>query len=504
MENIRVRFAPSPTGYLHVGGARTAIFNWLFARKHDGKFLLRIEDTDVARSGREIVDAIIHGLTWLGLDWDEEIVYQSQRLEVYKNHSAQLIEAGKAYKCFCSKEELDAKRKKAAATYKNNSIASSDGIDIAKREYKYKNERTCLKLKPEEVEAFEREGKPFVVRLKLPEGETNFKDQVYGEIRVNHSQLDDFIILRSDGYPTYHLAVVVDDHEMGISHIIRGDDHLSNTPKHVLLYQAFGWAAPVFAHVPLILGPDKKRLSKRHGATAVGEYKKTGYLPESVLNFLSLLGWSSGDDREIFSRDELIREFDISGISKKSAVFDETKLEWMNAQYLNTLDSDRLLHLVLPQLAEKGLITQELAMEKRDYVLKIIDLIKPRAKRLTEFPERMRYFFVDPDRYDEKGIRKHWKDPRQIERFEILISRLENSAEFNVAGIEPVLRGLSEEWNLSAAKVIHPTRLALTGLTFSPGIFEVMELIGKQTVIRRLQKAKEYLKSHSLAATEEV
>jgi len=487
LENIRVRFAPSPTGYLHVGGARTAIFNWLFARKHGGQFLLRIEDTDVARSGEEMVAAIIQGMQWLGLNWDGEIVYQSARLEVYKTQAAQLIADGKAYKCFCSKEELESKRQNAARE---------------KLDYKYKHDRICLSRKTEEITAFEKEGRPFVVRFKLPEGETVFSDRVYGEIRVNHAQLDDFIIQRSDGYPTYHLAVVVDDHEMAISHIIRGDDHLSNTPKHVLLFHAFGWACPIFVHVPLILGPDKQRLSKRHGATAVGEYEKSGYLAEAFLNFLSLLGWSSGDDRELFSREELIQEFDLSGIQKKSAGFDEKKLEWLNGQYLMALTDRKLLELVTPEFLKTGLISNDYVAKNEAYLLKIIALMKPRLKRLVEISEMSCYFFKDPQTYEEKAVKKHWKGPEIIEQLNRLKNRLENLDDFKVSLLEPVIRSLAEELDKGAGKVIHPLRLALTGVSFSPGIFEVMELLGKDRVIKRLKTAIHFLESHAIEHAE--
>ncbi len=487
MENVRVRFAPSPTGYLHVGGARTAIFNWLFARKHGGQFLLRIEDTDVARSGEEMVEAIIQGMQWLGLNWDEEIVYQSARLEVYAAHIANLIGQGKAYKCFCSKDELESKRQHAAKE---------------KQDYRYKQDRTCLNRNPNEIEAFENERRPFVVRFKVPEGETLFSDQVYGEIKVNHVQLDDFIIQRSDGYPTYHFAVVVDDHEMAISHIIRGDDHLSNTPKHILLFQAFGWDCPIFAHVPLILGPDKQRLSKRHGATAVGEYEKSGYLAEAFLNFMSLLGWSSGDDRELFNREELIQEFDLSGIQKKSAVFDEKKLEWLNGQYLMMLDDSKLLEFVTPELLKSGLITNDYLSENEDYLLKIIALLKPRLKRLSEISEMSRYFFRDPETYEEKAVRKHWKNPDVIDQLNNLSKRLEEVYDFRVSLIEPVIRTMAEELDKGAGKIIHPLRLALTGVSFSPGIFEVMEMLGKETVIHRLKAALDFLKAHSFEPME--
>lgn len=480
-EKIRVRFAPSPTGFLHVGGARTAIFNWLFAHKTGGKFLLRIEDTDVQRSGLDEVDAIIQGLQWLGLDWDEEIIYQSQRLQIYRKYIDELLLSGKAYKCFCSKDEIERQRQKAADE---------------KRDFRYRQNRTCLKRSNEEIVAFEREGRLFAVRFKLPEGETVFTDHVYGEIKVDHQQLDDFIILRSDGYPTYHFAVVIDDSEMGISHIIRGDDHLSNTPKHILLYEALGKQPPVFVHVPLILGPDKQRLSKRHGATAVGEYEKAGYLPETVCNFLSLLGWSSGDDREIFSREELIREFSLEGISKKSAVFDEQKLEWMNGQYIMALSDERLLELVQPRLIAAGLLTQADIEKDKERILKILALLKPRLKRLSEVPEICSYFFEKPQAYDEKGMRKHWRAADVEEKLERLRTAFGKVTDFTTAGLEPVLRELCEGLDLSAAKLIHPLRLALTGRTFSPGIFEVMALLGKEVVLERIAAAIEFIQKN--------
>ncbi|MFQ5649222.1 MAG: glutamate--tRNA ligase [bacterium] len=480
-ENTRVRFAPSPTGYLHVGGARTAIFNWLFARKHGGTFLLRIEDTDVERSGPEMVDAILHSMKWLGLEWDEEVVYQSARLDLYHKHIDELILNSSAYKCFCSKKTLEERRALAR---------------LEKREYKYKQDRTCLNLSSNQVESFVKEGRPCVVRLKLSDGQTVFRDEIYGEIKVAHSQLDDFIIQRSDGTPTYHFAVVVDDHEMGITHILRGDDHLSNTPKHVLLYQAFGWPLPVFAHVPMILGPDKKRLSKRHGATSVGEYERAGYLPEAMLNFLTLLGWSSGDDRELFNRDELIEHFELNGISKKSAVFDEKKLEWMNGQYIMQLDDKVLQRLVMAELISAGLVTEKYVAANKLLLDKILALLKPRVKRLSDVVSMSRYFFQDPQEYEEKGVRKHWKDPQLMVKFEELSGRLADLDIFTAAGIEPVMRGLAEEHGLSAAKLIHPTRLALTGVSFSPGMFEVMELLGKETVLRRLHTAMDYLRKH--------
>lgn len=476
---VRVRFAPSPTGFLHVGGARTAIFNWLFARKYGGRFLLRIEDTDVARSGDEMVEAIFNGLKWLGLEWDEQPIFQSSRFHIYKQYAERLLLEQKAYKCFCSPERLQTARARARE---------------AGQTFKY--DRTCLQLSPEAIAEKEQAGTQFVIRFKVNPGQTEFEDKVFGRIQVDHSQLDDFVILRSGGIPTYHLAVVVDDKEMDMTHIIRGDDHLSNTPKHILLYQAFGWPLPIYAHVPLILGPDGQRLSKRHGATAVDEYKRAGYLPAAVLNFLSLLGWSSGDDRELFTRDQLIAEFDLTGISRKSAIFDEGKLEWMNGQYFQRLDDAEFIEAVVPDLIGAGLVTEEFASERRDYLIKIAALLKTRIRRTTEIVDLTRYFFRDPEEYEEKGLRKHWKDPGLVEQFGVLIDRLAQIKEFNGANVESVFRGLAEEWGVSAAKVIHPTRLALTGRTASPGLFEIMEILGRETVLRRLRKAVAYLKQN--------
>ncbi len=473
---VRVRFAPSPTGYLHIGGARTAIFNWLFARKHQGQFLLRIEDTDQARSGEEMVQVILDGLEWLGLDWDEPPVHQSLRFPIYRGYAEQLVVNGHAYYCYCSQERLQELRQRA--------IAEKGAI---------KYDGHCRNLTPEERAELEAAGRSRVIRFKMPEGRTTFRDEVHGDLDFDNSELDDFILLRSDGIPTYHLAVVVDDHEMRISHVIRGDDHLSNTPKQVLLYQAFGWQQPVFAHVPLILGPDKRRLSKRHGATSVGEYRKAGYLPEAMVNYLALLGWSPGDDREIMSRDELIEAFSLAGISKKSAVFDERKLEWMNGQYIQRLTGAELVDRARPFLLESGLATSEELEDRSTTLAAAAELIKKRIRRLTEFPEAVSYFLRDPGTYDTAAAAKHWKGPEALERLQLVYQRLEALDEFDEPHLEKAIRGLAEELGVSAAKLIHPTRLAVTGRGESPGLFEVMAILGRDRVLRRLKKAVEFL-----------
>ncbi len=470
MQEVRTRFAPSPTGYLHVGGARTALFNWLFARKHQGKFLLRIEDTDRERSSEEMTRKIFEGLIWLGLTWDEDIVYQGKRAAVHREVAYQLVQQGKAYPCFCTPEELEAKRQQARRE---------------KRAYRY--DGTCRNLASADVKARMAEGKPFAIRFKVEPQVIRWDDGVHGPIEVNSRELDDFIILRSDGSPIYHLAVVVDDHHMRITHVIRGDDHISNTPKQILLYQALGWEIPQFAHLPLILGPDKKRLSKRHGATAVDEYQRMGILPEAMFNYLALLGWSPGDDREILSREEILQAFDLKGISKNNAVFDEKKLIWMNGQYIHQMPVEKLWPLVQELVVERGLFTKAQAIEQRQYLMQVIALLKTRVKLLPEFVDGARYFFEDPTTFDPKGLRKHLKTPQAWELLEAYTAELEQLTDFTEEPLETHLRAFAERHGVSAAKIIHPVRLAITGVTVTPGLFEVMTLLGKETVLRRLR-----------------
>ncbi|NOX37347.1 MAG: glutamate--tRNA ligase [Calditrichaeota bacterium] len=467
---VRTRFAPSPTGYLHVGGARTALFNWLFARKHQGKFLLRIEDTDKERSSEEMTRQIFEGLVWLGLTWDEEVIYQGRRAAIHREHAHQLVRSGHAYPCFCTKEELDEKRARAAAE---------------KRAYRY--DGTCRRLSPQEVKDRMAAGIPFAIRFKVPEGTTRWVDGVHGPIEVQNREIDDFIILRSDGSPIYQLAVVVDDHYMGITHVIRGDDHISNTPKQILLYQAFGWDVPQFAHVPLILGPDRKRLSKRHGATSVDEYRQKGILADALFNYLALLGWSPGDDREILSRDEILQRFSLEGISRNNAVFDEKKLIWMNGQYISQTSTERLWALVMEVLVERGVMSESEAIRQKPYLLQVIDLLKSRVKLLTEFVDSAMYFYRDPETYDEKGLRKHLKRPEIWEYLAEWTQQLEQLEPFTEATVEQLLREFAEQKGISAAKLIHPVRLAISGQTVTPGLFELMVVLGKEVVLRRLK-----------------
>jgi len=417
----RLRFAPSPTGYLHVGGARTALFNWLYARRHGGAFILRIEDTDVERSQAEMVTGILDGLRWLGIDWDEgpetggphAPYFQSQRLDRYRAAAQQLLDSGRAF--------MD-------------------------------------------------EG---AIRFKVPPGKTSFVDSVHGPIEFDNEHIESFVILRSDTHPTYHLSVVVDDIDMAITHVVRGDDHISNTPKQVLLYNAFGQTPPTFAHVPLIMGPDKQRLSKRHGATSVMEYEKQGYLPEAMFNFLALLGWGTGSNDELFTREELIQRFNLEGISGGNAVFNTEKLDWFNHQHLLRLTDEQL--------------TAKLGLEPGARTNAILHLLRPRCKKLTDFPDQLKPFFEDPGGYDPDGVKKFLSTPGSANHMRALKSVYEK-AEWNEAAIEKDLRQLADARTVKPAVLIHGTRLALTGRMMSPGLFEMVVLVGRDAVVRRVEK----------------
>ena len=394
---VRVRFAPSPTGYLHVGGARTALFNWLFARRHGGTFVLRIEDTDAERSSWEMVTGIVDGLRWIGLDWDEGPdvggprgpYFQSQRFEGHRARAGQLLRDQRAYYCYCTPEQIQAKRAAAEA-------AGGGWI----------YDRTCCALPAAEIARLNDAGTPRAVRFKVPDGRTSFTDLVHGPIAFDNANIEDFVILRSDGQPTYHLSVVADDVDMGITHVVRGDDHISNTPKHVLLFEAFGATIPEFAHVPLILGTDKKRLSKRHGATSVTEYQRLGYLPEAMVNFLALLGWSPGTDEELFTKAELVDRFSLEGISGGNAVFNPDKLDWFNQQQMMRLPAGELANRIAPLLRDAGLWRDGFESSDRQWLERVIELLKPRAKRLGQFVDDGRLFFVEDVEYDPTAVKK--------------------------------------------------------------------------------------------------
>ena len=480
---VRVRFAPSPTGYLHIGGARTALFNWLYARRHGGTFVLRIEDTDTERSSWEMVSGIVEGLRWLGLDWDEgpdvggphAPYFQSQRVDTYRAMAERLVTAGRAYYCYCTPDTLQQKRQAAEG-------AGGGWI----------YDRTCCALTAEAVAEREANGLPRAIRFKVPGGRTSFDDLVHGVISFENANIEDFVVLRSDRQPTYHLSVVVDDVDMEISHVVRGDDHISNTPKHVLLYEAFGAPVPRFAHVPLILGPDKKRLSKRHGATSVMEYQRLGYLSEAMVNFLSLLGWSPGDDRELMTRDELIAAFALEGISGGNAVFNPEKLDWFNQQYIMRLPIDDLARRVEPWLRAAGLWNDVLET-RRDWLNSVLELIRPRAKRLDQFAQELRPFLADTIEYDQSAVAKHLAKPDITPTFTALPSTLMSLSPFDSATLETAFRALAEAHGIKAAALIHATRVAVTGRSVSPGLFDVLSLLGRERVIQRLRDAQKYL-----------
>jgi glutamyl-tRNA synthetase len=473
----RVRFAPSPTGYLHVGGARTALFNWLFARHTGGTLILRIEDTDFERSSEEMVEGILEGMRWLGLNWDEGPFYQSKRLALYTATAEKLLASGHAYPCFCTREELEQRRAEATA---------------AGRPPMY--DRRCRKLTPEEVSRRKAAGASAAVRFAVPEGgATSFDDAVFGKVEFANQELEDFVLLRSDGIPTYHLSVVADDLDMGLTHIIRGADHISNTPKQVLQYRALGAELPVFAHVPLILGPDKTRLSKRHGATSVISYKQMGIVPEAFRNFLGLLGWSpgsagkdaNGKDREIFGSEEMIQLFSLEGISKSNAVFDNDKLAWFNTEYIRAYPSEKLLPLIEEEWAKIGFEPQQ-PVEK---LLATIDLLKPRARNLKDFAGAFLAYFRDEFEFDPAAVTKFFKDDSLRDLLVELAAHYEAAPEFTEVSTEQVLRAFAEQKGVKAGLLINGSRVALTGQGVAPSLFAVMVALGRETVVRRLKAA---------------
>jgi glutamyl-tRNA synthetase len=472
LAQIRVRFAPSPTGYLHVGGARTALFNWLFAKHHQGKFILRIEDTDVERSSAEMVEGILQGMRWLGLNWDEGPFFQSQRLDQYRGVASQLHEAGNAYPCFCSVESLTAKREAAAQ---------------AKLPWKY--DGTCRSLTAAEIQGRESQGEPRVLRFKVPSaGKIEFADQVFGRIEHDFATIEDFVLLRSDGMPTYHLGVVVDDIDMEISHVIRGADHISNTPKQVLLYKALNAPLPEFAHVPLILGPDKSRLSKRHGATSVTAYRDQGFLPEAFRNFLALLGWSPGDDSEKMSTVELIQRFSLDGINKSDAVFNLDKLAWLNSQYLSSTPAEELLPLVRNEVETAGLWNATYEGERKAWFLGLIDLLKTRARLLPDFVSNGRAFLSDEYEVETAAREKFLKEPALAVLLPELAVRLGALTEFTLETAEAALRSFAEERQVKPGLLINASRVLLTGRAVAPGIFEVMVALGQARTVQRLRR----------------
>lgn len=466
----RVRFAPSPTGYLHVGGARTALFNWLFARHHLGTLVLRIEDTDLERSTSEMVEGILEGMRWLGLDWDEGPYYQTERRQIYAQTAAKLVAARRAYYCFCTKEELEERRARAAA----------EG-----RPPKY--DGTCRRISAEEAAGRRATGAPAAVRFAVPEsGSTSFDDAVLGRVEFANRELEDFVLVRSDGGPTYHLSVVTDDLDMRITHIIRGADHISNTPKQVLLYQALGAPLPVFAHVPLILGPDKTRLSKRHGATSVMAYGGEGIVSEAMRNFLALLGWTPPEGTpEILGDEELIRLFSLDAISRSNAVFDRAKLDWFNSEYIRAYPAEKLLPLIEREWKRAGVTPER---TDRAWLLSTVDLLKSRARSLQDFATSFRAFFTDSFQPDPAAVEKFLKDDSIRQMLAELGARYAASGNgFSEQEAEKVLRDFAAEKKVKAGVLINGARVALTGQGVAPSLFAVMAALGKEKTVARLQ-----------------
>jgi glutamyl-tRNA synthetase len=483
-EKPRVRFAPSPTGYLHVGGARTALFNWLFARNQGGALLLRIEDTDVERNRPELVQGILDGLKWLGVEWDEGPFFQSQRLELYRAAATRLLAGGSAFACYCK-----------ASSYMGGDSGSEnldqegegddEGAKLAK-----KIACSCRDMSEAGRASKEKEGVPPAIRFLVPrEGSTRFEDAVFGPREADNSEIEDFVLMRSNGLPTYQLGVVVDDIDMRITHVVRGADHLSNTPKQVLIYRALGAEPPIFAHVPLILGSDRTRLSKRHGATSVGIYKEEGFLPEAFRNFLALLGWSPGNDSEFLRTSELIQRFSLSGVSRTNAIFDRPKLEWFNTQYLQKTPVEDVLPYVEDELKRAGLWKDAWGNTDLAWFAHAVDLIRPRIRLLGDFVTWSRAFFTDDFDYESEARSKFWKDERLPALLDKLAGALDALPEWNHDACDAALRGLATAEGVKAGLLINATRVAIVGRAVAPPLFETMVVLGKSTVVARLQRA---------------
>uniref|UniRef100_A0A7C4AIS3 Glutamate--tRNA ligase n=1 Tax=Thermodesulfovibrio aggregans TaxID=86166 RepID=A0A7C4AIS3_9BACT len=459
---VKVRFAPSPTGHLHIGGARTALFNWLFARHNNGKFILRIEDTDRSRSTEEYIESIIEAMKWLGLNWDDGPFRQTDRMEIYRAYAYKLLQEGKAYRCYCTPEELEERRQK----------AMQEG-----RPPRY--DRRCRNLK----QVIDR---AFAIRFKMPvEGETIVNDLVKGRVTFKNSEIEDFVILRSDGTPTYNFCVVVDDYEMGITHVIRGEDHLNNTPKQIHIYHALGINPPEFAHIPMILGRDRARLSKRHGATSVLAYRDEGYLSDAVVNYLARLGWSHGD-QEIFTREELIKYFDLDQVGKANAIFDPEKLLWLNSEYIKMTPEEKLFELVKPFLIKEGYIKEDENMDL-NWACKAIKSLKERCRTLKELANAMRYYLLEYVEIEPEAKEKYIND-KTMPLLKEITEKLAQLEEFTQDKIEKIFMDMVNKKGLKLAQVAQPVRVAITGSTVSPGIYEVLEIVGKEKALKRLRK----------------
>ena len=483
VDQVRARFAPSPTGELHIGNARTALFCWLFARSRQGRFILRIEDTDPERTSKGGEAVILEGLAWLGLEWDEGPdrggpfgpYRQSERLALYHRYGRQILHSGRGYPCFCDPEELAGRR---AEAHEERRIPGYG--------------RRCRDLGEEERRRLRAAGKPHALRLKAPtEGSMVVEDSIRGTVRFRHDDLDDFILVRSDGRPTYNFACAVDDHLMGITHVIRGEEHLSNTPRQLLIYEALGFPPPRFAHLPMILAPDRSKLSKRHGATSLQEYREQGYLPEALVNYLALLGWSHPDGVEIFSPSEAITHFSLDRISPSPSVYDDRKIAWLNGHYLRALPLGELARRARPFLVTAGFDPDE------GRLLELMSAVRNRMARLSEAPDALAYFFESDFPYDEQGLARQLRRDGLPDLLDAGRAALDliPAADFNVATTEAAYRGLAAERQIEAADIIHPTRLALSGRTAGPGLFDIMALLGKETTLARLERFARYLRS---------
>ena len=471
----RLRFAPSPTGYLHVGGARTALFNWLFVKKFGGQFLLRVEDTDKARSTEESTRAIFDGLAWLGLEWDEEVVHQGANLERHRADGLRLLENFTAYRCFCTSADLSERRAAAEA---------------AGGSFKY--DRRCDRLDAGEIDRRVAARVPFTLRFRVPEGSTSWDDLVHETIVFPNKDIEDFIVLRTDGTPIYNMAVVSDDIAMGITLVMRGDDHISNTPKQIMLYRALGAEVPQFAHLPMIHGLDGKKLSKRHGATAVGDYQHLGILASAMINFLALLGWAPGNDVEVMTREQMIELFDTNGLQKKAAIFDTKKLEWMNGQHLNLLPDDELMARVTPALVAAGLTSDAELSGRREWYLALLAQLKVRARTIDDIVRQAATYFRDAIEYDAEAVAKQWKDTSATSlALRGVRDALGVLPAWEPAAMEEALRTLAEQLGFAekAGRIFQPLRVALTGMSASPGIFDVLVLLGRERSLARIDAA---------------
>jgi len=477
---VRVRFAPSPTGHLHLGAARTAIFNWLFARNQKGKFILRIEDTDLARSSEEMTEDILKALSWLGVDWDEGPIFQSMRIEHYRQKASELVEKGYAYYCFCSPEEIQERKKEGKAVGQF-----------------WEYDRRCLNLSTEDKRDYISQGRTGAIRFLVPDTEVSYKDLLHGNTAVRSSSIEDFVLLRSDGLPTYHLSVVVDDIDLGITHVIRGDDHISNTPKQILLYRAFGEEPPQFAHQSLILGQDKKKLSKRHGVTSVLQFREQGYLALALFNFLALMSWAPGEEERIYSREEMVEKFSLEKRSRGNPVFDINKLDWLNGQVISRMSAEEIAVYVKGELSALNLWSDDLEADKKDWFYRLLDLYKDRRRNKKEFAYSLRPFLSDDFPFEVAGVEKHLMDEDLPKLLPKLQGDFERIVDFTAENIEKALRERADKEGVKAAYFIHALRILVLGMKVSPGIFEVLELMGKDKTIQRMLRlgvVKNYVK----------